>query len=279
MSPRSYHRWSRVQWLAARLFGQIDQFAVQTPEYAENLRQLGVSSDRLTVTGSVKYDGVLGDRRNPRTTALGDLLDVRADDLVWIVGSTQAPEEEIALSIYQKLRPAFPRLRLILVPRQKERFDEVANLLERSGMRFVRRSSMTGPLENRDAVLLIDTFGELGALWGLADVAFVGGSLDGQRGGQNMIEPAAFGAAVLFGPHVWNFRDTVQRLLDANAAIQVRDAVDMEQAVQRLLADAGERRRLGAAARELVRSQQGATERTIDVLDAMRSTIRFSKAG
>jgi 3-deoxy-D-manno-octulosonic-acid transferase len=130
---------------------------------------------------------------------------------------------------------------------------------------------LTGRVADRAAVILIDTFGDLGALWGLADVAFVGGSLDGKRGGQNMIEPAAFGAAVLFGPHVWNFRDTVQRLLEASAAVQVRDAAELEANLRRLLADGSKRLRLGHAARELVRRQQGATERTLDVLDQFRA--------
>ena len=115
--------------------------------------------------------------------------------------------------------------------------------------------------------MLVDTLGELSAIWGLADVAFVGGSMDGQRGGQNMIEPAAFGAAVVFGPHVWNFRDTVDRLLDAQAAIQIQDAVELEMVVRRLLHNSEERQRLGAAARNLVRQQQGATAWTLDVLD------------
>ena len=267
MSPRSFRRWTRLRSLAKRLFGLVDHFAVQTPEYAEHLRRLGVSSECLTVTGSVKYDGVLGDRRNPRTTAMRELLDARPDDLVWIAGSTQAPEEEIVLSIFRKLRPDYPHLRLIVVPRQKERFEEVATLLEHSGLPFVRRSRLAGPLADRKAVVLVDTFGELGALWGLADLAFVGGSLDGRRGGQNLIEPAAFGAAVLIGPHVWNFRDAVQRLLGANAAVQVCNVAELEVAMRRLLADADERHRLGAAARGLVMSQQGATERTLDVLD------------
>src|SRR2546423_9388549 len=103
----------------------------------------------------------------------------------------------------------------------------------------------------RPDVFLLDSFGELGALWGLADVAFVGGSLDGKRGGQNMIEPAAYGAAVLFGPHVWNFRDTATRLVESAAAVQVDDANELEGEVRSLLADAVKRRRLVEAARQL----------------------------
>src|SRR5207253_1167538 len=144
-----------------------NHFAVQTPEYADNLRRLGVSPERLTVTGSVKYDGVSSDRRNRRTESLRELLNVCPDDLVWIAGSTQAPEEEIALSIFAKLRSEYPQLRLFVVPRQKERFDEVADLLERSGVSFVRRSRMNCPLTDRHSVMLVDTFGELAPLWGL----------------------------------------------------------------------------------------------------------------
>jgi 3-deoxy-D-manno-octulosonic-acid transferase len=128
-------------------------------------------------------------------------------------------------------------------------------------------------------IVLLDTFGELGALWGLADVAFVGGSLDGKRGGQNMIEPAAYGAAVVFGPHVWNFRDTVEKLLAADAALQIADAAELEVMIRRLLADAGERQRLGQAARQLVQAQQGATARTVTMLSDLTKARSLPLAG
>src|SRR5213080_56570 len=116
------------------------------------------------------------------------------------------------------------------------------------------------------SVILLDTIGELGALWGLADVAFVGGSMDGRRGGQNMIEPAALGAAVLFGPHVWNFREPAARLVEAGAAVRVADAAGLEAEVRRLLGDAEARARMGRAGRAFVAGQQGATERTVTLL-------------
>jgi 3-deoxy-D-manno-octulosonic-acid transferase len=266
MSPRSYRRYRWVRVLARWLLRHLDLVAVQTEEYAANLRALGAPVEHVRVTGSVKFDGVLTDPHNPRTRELRRLLEVTEEDLVWIAGSTQAPEEEIVLDIYQRVRAAHPALRLFLVPRQKDRFDEVARLLERRGVPFVRRSAIRDP---RSAVVLVDTIGELGPLWGLADVAFVGGSLDGRRGGQNMIEPAAFGAAIVFGPHVWNFRDTAERLVEAGATYQVADAAGLDAAVVRLLANAGERQRLGAAARDFVLRQQGATERTLDLLELL----------
>ncbi len=236
MSPRSYARYRRVPWLPRWLLGHLDLILTQSEGYAANIRALGVPADRIRVTGSVKFDGCSCDRDNPRTRELRRLLNVGPDDLVWIAGSTVAPEEEIVLGIYPRLRAEYPRLRLVLVPRHPERFDAVALLLEQHKLAYVRRSRLTEPVQDRSAVVLGDTLGELSALWGLADLAFVGGSLDGKRGGQNMIEPAGYGAAVLFGPHVWNFRDPAQRLVEWNAAIQVSDAAHLETSLRGLLA-------------------------------------------
>jgi 3-deoxy-D-manno-octulosonic-acid transferase len=263
MSPRSLRRYQFVKPLARWLFGHVDLLAMQTEHYARGVRILGVRPERVAVTGNVKFDGVRTDRDNPETHYLRDMLKVREDELIWIAGSTQAPEEEIVLRVWQKLQIYHPRLRLFLVPRQRDRFEEVAELLERSGVDFARRSNCA---DLGTPVVLVDTMGELGALWGLADVAFVGGSLDGRRGGQNMIEPAAFGAAVVFGPHVWNFAETAARLLEAHAACQVPDAGQLETVLRLLLDDPAERQRMGADARNFVLSQQGASEQTVALL-------------
>jgi 3-deoxy-D-manno-octulosonic-acid transferase len=265
MSPRSLGRYQKLGRLSRRLWNKVDLVAAQTEEYARAFRALGAKNVHLT--GSVKYDGAIGDRDNPRTRELHQLLSVGTDDLILIAGSTQAPEEQFILNIFRRLRPICPRLRLFLVPRQKDRFDEVAGILERADLSFTRRSCITAPLTDRNAVVLVDTIGELAALWGLADVAFVGGSMDGQRGGQNMIEPAAYGAAVVFGPHVWNFKEIATRLLDHRAAVQVPDAAQLEEQIRDLLGNAARRAALSEAARRFVQSQQGATERTLVLLD------------
>src|SRR5207245_9915463 len=230
-------RYQTVLRLGDGLSRRLDPRSAQNDEYAANYRALGVPAKRIHVTGSVKSDGVCTERHNAKTRELGRLFGIRDNNLVFIAGSTQAPEEEITLDIYRRARERHRNLRLIIVPRQKERFDEVAALLARSGEPFVRRSQLgtthDSPLTTH--VTLVDTIGELGAVWGLADVAFVGGRLDGKRGGQNMIEPAAYGAAVVFGPHVWNFRDTAERLVSGGAAIQVSDANELDVVVRRLL--------------------------------------------
>jgi 3-deoxy-D-manno-octulosonic-acid transferase len=236
----------------------------QNDEYRRHYEILGATN--VVMTGNIKYDGVLVERNNPRTLALRKLFGLSADALIWVAGSTQDPEETLAIDIYRRAKAAHPNLRLILVPRHPERFNEVAQMLDRSGLPYVRRSTLPPGEMAPDVIILVDTIGELSAVWGLADVAFVGGSLDGKRGGQNMIEPSAYGSAVLFGPHSWNFKQTVNDLLARQAAIQVQDAAALETEVCRLLADAPLRQRLGQAARQFVLSQQGATERTLDEL-------------
>ena len=267
LSPRSYRRLAKVAGLARRfLFRHVGRFAVQEDEYADRLRMLGVPAAKLAVTGSIKYDGALKERRTPATERLARLLATEGH-LVWLAGSTHAPEEDIVLGVFARLRPRFPHLRLVLVPRHPDRFEEVARLVERSGLPFVRRSRVTEPLAGMPAVVLLDTVGELGAAWGLADVGYVGGTLDGRRGGQSMIEPAGYGVPTVFGPHVWNFKDAARRLVEVGGAVMVPDAAALEGDLARLLADTDLRGRMGASARELVRRQQGATARTLDLLD------------
>ncbi len=276
MSPRSTRRYRLLGGLVGRLFAYVDLFAAQTEEYAACYRELGAAPDTVTVTGSVKYDGVETDRGNPKTRELGRLLEHSARrSRSGLPGARRPRKKKLLSTSTAERRVEHPNLRLFLVPRQKDRFEEVANLLQRSNLPFIRRSELAlSPchpvtLSPCHPVMLVDTIGELAALWGLADVAFVGGSLDGKRGGQNMIEPAAYGAAVVFGPHVWNFRETATRLVEAGAAIQVQDATELERTIRRLLDDALERRRLGTAAQRFVLQQQGATVRTLAALERL----------
>ena len=249
---------------------RIDVVAAQDRYSADHFRRLGVVAERLHVTGSVKYDGALADREHPRVVALRNLLRFPAETIVWIAGSTQAPEERVVIDIFAALRRRFPLLRLLLVPRHPQRFPEVAELLDQGPFHWQRRSSVQRP-GDADAsapIWLIDSVGELAAWWGVADLATVGGSF-GDRGGQNMIEPAAYGAAVSFGPHTENFRDIVRALLSAEAAFRADDFGELQRFVARCLEDAEHRAAFGRRARCLVAEQQGATQRTADLLDGL----------
>ena len=177
----------------------------------------------------------------------------------------------MALEAWMQLRQRFAGLRLILVPRHRERFDSVANLVAAANVPLIRRSGLSenpgssASTTNSDAVLLLDTIGELSACWGLADIAFVGGSF-GSRGGQNMIEPAAYGACVLFGPNTSNFRDVVECFRENDACIQLETQQEFEQQVAALLSDPSRRLQMGINARETVLRQQGATALTASLL-------------
>jgi len=291
MSDRSFPGYRRVRSFVARVLRQVDLIAAQNDESAERFLALGAPQDRVRVTGSLKYDGAQTDRYNPCTAALRQLASITDEDIVFLAGSTQEPEEQIALHIYRRLAPQHPRLRLIVVPRHPERFEAVAKLLDASGLSWQRRShldysrdarvpgaeALPRPSESgvspslapsHPRVLLVDTVGELGAWWGTATIAFVGGSF-GSRGGQNMIEPAAYGAAVSFGPNTRNFRDIVSTMLAGDAAVVVRDERELEAFVRRCLADPPYAAALGQRARNLVLGQLGATERTLRLLEPL----------
>ena len=277
MSPRSFARLKRFAALARRLLlAKVTRFAVQEEEYAERYRKLGVPDEKLVVTGSVKYDGTSGERDSVQSRELARLLAVESA-VVLLAGSTHSPEESIILEVFARLRVRFPHLRLILVPRHPDRFDEVAGLVERSKLPFVRRSRVTEPLSLMPAVVLLDTVGELLAAWGLADIGFTGGSLDGKRGGQSMIEPAGYGVPCVFGPHVWNFKDAARRLVEVGGAVMVSDAAALQAELARLIDDLELRRKMGHAALELIRRQQGATNRTLEILREATSRIEVSR--
>ena len=267
LSDNSFRGYRRFRPVIAQVLGQLDLVAAQDETTADRFRQLGVNEQALCVTGSVKFDGAQTDRENHRTQQLRSHYGVSKEDRVLLAGSTQAPEEAYALRVYQQLVGEFPRLRLVVVPRHPERFDEVAHLLEQSGLSYVRRSELDAkcPESLPVPIILVDTIGELGAWWGLATVGFVGGSF-GSRGGQNMLEPAAYGVATCFGPNTKNFRDIVTLLLADEAAQVVTDYQELESFVRHTLEDSAWAEQLGARAQKLVVAQQGAVGKTADRL-------------
>ncbi len=265
LGEKSFRGYRRIRPFVARLLRQIDLLAVQDETCAERFRTLGARPETICVTGSMKYDGAPTDRQNAATQRLAALAGFLPDDIVLLAGSTQEPEEAMALDTFRDLIDEWPQLRLVVVPRHPDRFEAVAKLLDASSVPWQRRTAMRCEDAGDDRVLLVDVVGELGAWWGTADIAFVGGSM-GSRGGQNMIEPAAYGAAVSFGPNTWNFRDIVAAMLSHDAAVVVNDAEEFSAFVRRCLEQPEYAAALGRRAQSLVRSQIGATERTLELL-------------
>ncbi len=261
MSERSFRGYCRLGPLARRMLGRTSLVIARSPADADRFTALGAPT--VVMAGSMKFDGVAGNRADPAVLRLRQLAGIPDDALVFLAGSTQAPEEELAIATFQELATAHPRLRLVIVPRHVERTPEIVALLEASRMPWQLRSRLEADGADPAArVLLVDSTGELGWWWGSATIAFVGGSLDGKRGGQNMIEPAAYGAAVAFGPHTCNFRAEAQLLLEADAAEVVHSGSELTAFVRRCLDDADFAVARGQRAAALVASQRGSRATT-----------------
>jgi 3-deoxy-D-manno-octulosonic-acid transferase len=292
IGEKSFRGYSRVRPLIGQVLRAFDVLAVQNESYGQRLASLGAHADRISVTGNIKFDRVESDRNNPRTSELRRSFGIKPGELVFIAGSTQAPEEQYALDAWSQLKLEFPQLRLVLVPRHKERFEEVAQLVRDRGLPLSRRSELLSAARDlstrcggegqgekagrsqhltssaEEPVLLLDTLGELAACWGLADFAFVGGSLT-NRGGQNMLEPAGYGAAVLFGPNTWNFKDITEALLGRQAARVVQGPEELTQTLCALLRQPAMAAEMGRIARSFVAEQQGATARTLKLIERL----------
>jgi 3-deoxy-D-manno-octulosonic-acid transferase len=266
MSETSARGYARIAPLVRRMLGRVSLVVARSQEDAGRFALFTSpgGSCAIDVTGSMKFDGVKGDRTAPDVGRLARLAGITADDVVFLAGSTQAPEEQFAIDVFQRLATEHPRLRLVIVPRHVERAAEIAALLDRAGVAWQLRSRLVeaGADMKPPRALLVDTTGELGWWWGTARIAFVGGSLDGKRGGQNMLEPAAYGAAVSFGPHTRNFRDEVRRLLAADAAVVVADQSALLAFVRRCLEDPAAADSLGRRASDLVAAERGSTAAT-----------------
>jgi len=278
-SEGGYRRFFMIRSLWRHIMRQLDLVCVQSDTYADWSRQLGAKAEAVYVTGSLKFDNARTDRNNPATQSLRQLAGIASDETVFLAGSTQEPEEELAVETWLALRKSYPNLRLILVPRHPERFGIVAEMLTRrvgyAPQDWVRRSELQ-PCQMTDVTqpgdfckpILVDTVGELGAWWGTADIAFVGGSM-GSRGGQNMLEPAAYGAAVCFGPKTRNFRDIVSLMLADDAVVVVCDGNELTTFVRRCLDEPVFAETLGQHAQQLVHNHTGATAKTAALLEKL----------
>lgn len=243
----------------------IDLFLMREDDEAERALQLGAPKDRVRVTGNTKFDALVPPE-SAHDGGLKQALGLPDGAPVWIAGSTHEGEEEVLLAAYRQLVAQFPELRLVIAPRYLERAERVAQLARDAGQRVALRSK-----GNTDGapVVLLDTIGELSRAYALATVVFVGGSFT-TRGGQNILEPAAQGKPVLFGPHMENFRDSVAVLV-GRGGIQVNDVEHLVRVMSDLLARPGSVESVGELARQAVRQISGASERNVAALAELLS--------
>jgi 3-deoxy-D-manno-octulosonic-acid transferase len=264
LSERSHSGYRRIRPFLRRVLEEIDLFLMQSEAHAGRIRDLGAPTDRVHVTGNLKFDAL----ETPRTPdELARLLTpaTRAGRPLVVAGSTVEGEEELVLAAFREACARVPEAGLVLAPRHPERFTAAAALVTAAGFPVVRRTALAPGALGNGQVVLLDTIGELAQVYPLASVVFVGGSLV-PRGGHNVLEAAVAGKPVIVGPHMHNFQEIADEFRAEEAIVEAADAAALGRELVSLLTDEPRRRRLGERARGLLERNRGALARTGDAL-------------
>jgi len=277
ISDKGFSRFKKIKPIAKEMFQKISLILAQTDEYAQRFKEIGVPEKKVVVTGSLKYDTAQITDKVEGAKALAADLKIKKQRL-WVAGATGNDEEQILLDVYQNLKKQdqFKNLRLVIVPRKPERFDEVAQLIKQAGFDLIRYSEVKrltaettekSKIKNQkskiDTVILGDTMGDLRKFYSLATIIFVGRSLV-PMGGSDLAEAAALGKPTLFGPHAFNFKQTVDALLAGEGAVMVKDKQDLLDTIQKCLTEPDFAQQIAQNGQDVIKKNQGATEKTID---------------
>jgi 3-deoxy-D-manno-octulosonic-acid transferase len=257
ISERSFKRYSKIRWLLGPLLKKFRVLMVRHPDDAGNFISLGAGPDQVRVLGNIKYDGLVNQAQGALKISLRQRLHLNGEGPVIVAGSTRGGEEVILLSVYKRLKDSFPGLILILAPRHINRCPELETLLQRQGVAYQLYSQIRG--QRKEAVILIDRIGDLFALYSLATLVFCGASLV-PKGGQNILEPVAWGKPVFYGPYMEDFKDARDLLEKAGAGIQVADEIELYERMHYLLGHPEEGAEKGEAGRQALKSQTGLTQ-------------------
>jgi 3-deoxy-D-manno-octulosonic-acid transferase len=269
LSDKSFPRYKLIRSVIRPMFSRLSLVLAQTSEYAERFRYLGCPAEKVIVTNSLKYDTARITDKIDGADEMAARLNIGADRLL-VAGGTGPGEEKIVLEVLKELKKyrQFGDLRAAIVPRKPERFDEVAGLIAQAGFEFVRYSEIKNTdvtAEGRKPIILGDTMGDLPKFYSLADVVFVGRSLT-PMGGSDMMEPAAMSKCTIFGPHTFNFKQTVDALLAGGGAIEVQDEKGLLDTVRKCLTDRSYSDTVARNGQEVIRRNQGATARTAEAI-------------
>lgn len=266
ISDRSFHRYLKFAWFFRHALQRFSHLCMQTRTDGERIIAIGAPDERTLATGNLKYDIPLCAADNDEKMQLRDSYNIPENAIVLTAGSTHAGEEQHIITMYKELLTATDNLFLILVPRHPERCADVAAILKESGLTFRSRTTLSADDKfHQGEVLLVDTIGEMMSLYALSDVAFVGGSLVA-TGGHNLLEPASAGVASVFGPHMTNFREITELVLEYGAGIQVDTPGELIVSMRTLIASFELRRVLGQNGLKMMRDTGGATERHMEVI-------------
>jgi 3-deoxy-D-manno-octulosonic-acid transferase len=267
LSPRSYRNYRRLNRWVRPLLNSLSAVCVQSNADAQRFIRLGLKSSKIAATGNLKYDQLIDADPGKSTDNAPPLFSFLNHQLVWVAGSTHPGEETILLAVYAKIKQIYPQLLLIVAPRDPLRSQHIRQLALEQKLRV---SSYTSVMSDKAdlygmEVLIIDTLGLLKQLYGLATIAFVGGSLV-PCGGHNPIEPAVFACPVIFGPDMTDFKEVSQLIVAAEGALQVADEHTLFEAARMLLSDPNRRQQMGQNAYVTIQQNRGAVNRTMDVI-------------
>ncbi|HEV7859789.1 MAG TPA: 3-deoxy-D-manno-octulosonic acid transferase [Pyrinomonadaceae bacterium] len=279
LSENSFRRYKLIRGFMRRVVDSLSLALMQTEADAARLLALGLRPERVLVSGNVKFDGGTNPSEQVLTMEFKKRFGFDDGRPLIVAASTHAPEERIIIAAFKELQSSLGPTcaRLLLAPRHPERFAEAATLLDASGLAWARRSHALAPEDAARDVILLDSIGELRAVYLLASIVFVGGSI-ARTGGHNVLEPAAAGACVLTGHHTYNFAAITKAFIEAHALLQLPAVTESEaapvlaHALEELLTDDEWRRGFGERARIVLEQNRGATQRTIEQLTAILSS-------
>ena len=262
MSERSAAGYARFPDFIQSVLNDLSLIASQGQDDKKRFQQLGADNKKIHAIGNLKYEINLPASLKEQASAMRNMW--HNNRPVLIAASTHEGEEEMLLNAARQIRAHFSDLLLIIVPRHPERFDRVAALAQKSGVKTLRRSEHK-PCPSDVQVLIVDTMGELPLFYAASDIAFVGGSLI-PHGGHNLLEPAILGRAVITGPHFFNFNDITKQFLAADAALQVENTEELAQTVINLLQNSQQRAQMTEAGLKLIANSQGASTRLVNLI-------------
>lgn len=267
LSDKHFARYRRYGDFFHGVFSRIAAVAAQHQTYAERFTALGVGSERVTITGNIKFDNVTMTIDSERLSALRSACGLGTHDPVIVFGSTRPGDEALAARCWNEWKDQFPGIRLVVAPRHLERLTEALAPFEEPVA--LRSALVAGNRSANERVLFVDTLGELVDFYALGTVAIVGGSFFPGVNGHNPLEPAALGVPTVFGPYMSNFIDPAEVLVAARGAVQVIDPQELARVVTALLRDPARREALASAARDAVEKNKGALARTMHVVDGV----------
>ena len=268
LSVRSAKGYQRFAGLTAETLNNLSVIAAQGADSARRFTDLGASPARVEQTGSIKFDVKLPASLREQAEALRRCWGM--DRRVWVAASTHEGEDEQVLAAHKLIKQQIPDILLVLVPRHPERFDAVASLIRREGLTLARRTEQIA-CDSECDLFLGDTMGELTMFLAAADIAFIGGSLV-PHGGHNLLEPAALGVPVLFGPHMFNFAEIGQLFIEHQAAIEVQSADELAERAIGWFQNAEQRNQVGENGLALIEQNRGALERLLKLIDRLIAT-------